>query len=419
MSHLLMVELPGGNDTDIIEAALGRGDTFAFLTQDIYSYKKNPAIFKWVAQASDVIHSPSFSYSSIEASVLASHRQQPFDAILCLLDIRLIEASKLAKSLGLRYLNETSAALLRDKFNVRSKLKSHGIEQPEFKLATTNPEVMAAIDQVGLPLLMKPSDGYGSQNILVLENPEDLDLARETLQHVLPISSDYGLGVRSNDRLLIERYMHGTLIGCDTFTLNGQHQLLGIHEKLMFSPPSFAIRGGCFMPNLGEWKPLEAYIFSILDAVEFDCGATHIEIMLTDAGPRLIEINPRLVGAKLGRLIGHSLKRSIHSALIDLHLGIWPLQDLSPQEMQPAVSRWLTATTPCKLDHVRLPDWTHEGVKGFEILSKPGDNISFPFENSQRIGYVMTSCKSRQDAETLAEQFMADCHLVTDMDLQA
>jgi len=193
--------------------------------------------------------------------------------------------------------------LLRDKFNVRQRLKEHGIEQPDFELATTNDEIKQSIEKIGLPVLLKPSDGYGSQNILTLENLDDYELAHETLAHLLPISTDYGLGVRSNDRLLIERYMQGTLIGCDTLTLNGKHYLLGVNEKLMFSPPSFAIRGGCFMPNKGEWKALEDYLFSILNAVGYDCGATHIEIMLTAEGPRLVEINPRLVGAKIARLM--------------------------------------------------------------------------------------------------------------------
>lgn len=47
---------------------------------------------------------------------------------------------------------------------------------------------------------------------------------------------------------------------------------LNINEKLMFTPPSFAIRGGCFMPNVGEWPGLEDYLKRILDAVGFDCG---------------------------------------------------------------------------------------------------------------------------------------------------
>lgn len=408
MAHLLIVELPGGDDTDILEAALRQGHTFSFLTQDIYIYKKQPDVYRLVAQALDVVTSPSFDYATVEAAVLQSHQKFKFDGIICLLDIRLIETARLAEKLGLRYLNVESAKLLRDKFNVRTRLKTNGIEQPEFELATTNEEVIGAIAKIGLPVLMKPSDGYGSQNILTLENKEDLELARETLTHLLPISTDYGLGVRSSDRLLIERYMHGTLIGCDTLTLNGKHHLLGVNEKLMFSPPSFAIRGGCFMPNKGEWAVLENYLYRILDAVGYDCGATHIEIMLTAQGPRLVEINPRLVGAKIARLMTYSLKKSVHELLIDLHLGIWSADELQTHATQPAVTRWVVSHDIGILKHIELPDWQDQGVKSVEMLSQAGDRVSFPFENSQRLGYVMTSCKTRQEAEVLADRFIND-----------
>ena len=412
MSHLLIIELPGGNDTDILEAALRRGHTFSFLTQDLSVYQKYPKVKKWVDHAVEIIESASFSYEDIEALVLNTNQRNKIDGLLCLLDIRLIEASKLAKRLHVRYLNVESAVLLRDKFSVRERLRRSGIEQPDFALATTNQEVIEQIETLGLPLLIKPSDGYGSQNILTLETQEDLVLAKEVLGSLLPISADYGLGVRSNDRLLLERYMRGTLIGCDVLTLDGKHKLLGINEKLMFSPPSFAIRGGCFVPNRGEWAEFESYLFSILDAVGFDCGATHIELIVTALGPRLVEINPRLVGAKIPRLISYALNRSIHEALIDLHLGVWPLDDLNLQEMRPSATRWLISPTNGVLQQVELPNWEHAGIKCVEMLKNTGDQVAYPYENAQRLGYVMTSAESRVDAEELAERFITDSRVV-------
>ena len=412
MAHLLIVELPGGNDTDILVAAIHQGHTFSFLTQDIFVYKKQADVYRWVEKALDIITSPSFDYAIVEAEVLRLHQKFKFDAIICLLDIRLIETAKLAKKLGLRYLNVESAKLLRDKFNVRQKLKEHGIEQPDFELATTNDEIKQSIEKIGLPVLLKPSDGYGSQNILSLVNLDDLEMARETLANLLPISTDYGLGVRSNDRLLIERYMQGTLIGCDTLTLNGKHHLLGVNEKLMFNPPSFAIRGGCFMPNKGEWNALEDYLCRILNSVGYDCGATHIEIMLTSEGFRLVEINPRLVGAKIARLMSYSLNKSAHELLIDVHLGIWSVDELVPQAMQPSVTRWVVSQEMGILKKIEFPTWEDQGIKCIEMLSRTGDQISFPFENSQRLGYVMTSCPSRQEAEALAERFVHDTNVI-------
>jgi biotin carboxylase len=412
MAHLLVIELPGGNDTDILQAAVRQGHTFTFLSQNISAYQTQSQVNRWVSLATDMIYSPSFDYEVVEAAVLQSHAIKPFDAVLCLIDIRLIEASKLAKRLGLRYLNEASATLLRDKYSVREQLKDKGIPQPAFQLATSNAEVLQAIYAIGLPILLKPSDGYGSQNILTLQTQEDLDLAEDALAHLLPLSTDYGLGVRSNDRLLIEQYMQGVFIGCDTFTMDGQHQLLGVNEKLMFAPPSFAIKGGCFTPNQGQLQSLEKYVFSILDAVNFDWGAAHIEIMLTPEGPRLVEINPRLVGAKIARLIGLALNTSVHEALIDLHLGIRCLDELQPEAMQYAVTRWLVASQQGKLERIVLPDGEDEGIRFVEMLASAGDKVYVPFENAHRLGYVMTCSPDRLVAEALAEKYILNSEVI-------
>jgi biotin carboxylase len=404
MAHLLIIELPGGNDTDILQTAIDRGDSFTFLTADLALYQQQPAVNALLLHAHACINVPSFDMQAIESQVLAAHTTKRFEAVLCLLDIRLIETASLAQLLGLKYLNLKSAQLLRDKFSVRQRLQERGIAQPLFALATSNEKLKQAVDHIGLPVLIKPSDGYGSQNIVVIEHEDDLAPWMSPLEDMLPSRADYGLGVKANDRLLVEQYMHGVVIGCVTLTQNGQHTLVGVNEKLFFEPPSFAIRGGCFMPNKGQFRAIEAYVFALLDAVDFDCGATHIELMLHADGLSLIEINPRLVGAKIPRLISLACKRSIHSDLIDLHLdrAVAPFSEAS----EVAVTRWLAASETAILANVQLPNQTDPRIACVEILKRIGDPVRPPMENADRIGYVMSCASTRVAADTAAEEFI-------------
>ena len=404
MAHLLIIELPGGNDTDILQAAMDRGDSFTFLTADLNLYQQQPAVQQLLQQAHACIEVADFDMQAVSEQVLAAHLARRFDAVLCLLDIRLIETATLARELKLKYLNLDSAKLLRDKYSVRQRLQEHGIEQPKFALATTNEELKRAVAQIGLPVLIKPSDGYGSQNIVVIEHEDDLAPWMSPLDDMLPSHADYGLGVWANDRLLVEQYMSGLVIGCDTLTQNGEHTLVGVNEKLFFEPPSFAIRGGCFMPNQGQFKAIESYVFALLDAVGFDCGATHVELMLDAQGLSLVEINPRLVGAKIPRLINLACKRSIHSDLIDLHLGnsIASFSDAS----EVAVTRWLVADQVATLGEVELPTNKDPRIACTEILKHQGDSVRPPMENADRIGYVMSCAPTRLEADEAAEDFI-------------
>lgn len=407
MAHLLIIDLPGGNDTDILEAAIAAGHEFSFLTSHLDLYLTQPHVQKALSFAIELVEVVGFEYDAVEDRVLLLHQRRPIDAVLCLIDIRLIEAARLARRLDLRYLNPDSAMLLRDKFSVRRRLAERGVTQPDFALAQSNEELQLAVSRLGLPVLIKPADGYGSQNIVVLRTPEDLEPWISPLESMLPSRAEYGLGVLANDRLLVERYMQGTFIGCDTLTVNGQHRMLGVNEKLMFPPPSFAIKGGCFTPNGPEFIHIEKYVFDVLDAVGFDWGAAHVELMMTDEGPRVVEINPRLVGAKIGRLISLVLDRSVHQDLIGIHLGQWPADTGLKQPRKVAVTRWITASASGVIEKIELPHVVDPQIRCIEILKTLGEVVRPPFENSDRIGYVMVCGPERADVEDIAEEFVA------------
>jgi predicted ATP-grasp superfamily ATP-dependent carboligase len=223
----------------------------------------------------------------------------------------------------------------------------------------------------------------------------------------LPCHTDYGFGVKANDRLLVERYISGQLIGCDTLTRNGKHLMLGVNEKMMYPPPSSAIKGSCFPANQYDVNKIQDYVFSILDALEFNDGVTHTEILLADEGPFLVEVNPRLVGAKIPRLLNLALDRSIHRDVIDLHLGK-PLPELAClMECGFAVSRWIISDVTGILEEVILPAIADQGIRHIEILKKSGDSVSYPYQNADRIGYIMTLGETREQAERIADDYIA------------
>jgi len=413
VAHLLIIELPGGNDVDIVAAAFARGDEFTFLSAQVDHYRQQPGVWAALERAREVVEVPGFGQAELDRRVLAIHARHRIDAVLCLIDIRLIEAARLADLLGVRHVNPASAELLRDKYKVRRRLAELGIAQPDFELAESNAQLKAAVQRLGLPVLIKPADGYGSQNIVCLRDKQDMDPLLTPLDDMLPSRADYGLGVRANDRLLVERYMTGDFLGCDTLTVNGQHRVIGLHRKVMFGPPSFAIRGSTFTPHgPGSLMPraVERYVAALLDAVGFDWGATHIELMLTADGPQLIEINPRLVGAKIARLVSHSLGHSLHADLIAVHLGE-DLPVVAAAALSVGAIRWIVARQQGVLGSVCLPGWNDDRIRCVEVLKQPGNSVWPPFENADRIGYVMACAPSAVEAEAVADRFVADSHV--------
>lgn len=408
MAHLLLLEVPGANDFNIMEEAVRLGHEITFFTADLNAYltRQMPGVLG-LNLAREVVCVYPFDYASFEAAALKEHERLPFDAVLCLIDIRMIEAARLAEKLGLRFLNSATATLIRDKFSVRERLAQHNIRQPEFLLATTNENLKAAVEEMGFPVLIKPSDGYGSQNILTFYNEAGFVALAEPFSRYLPLKTDYGLGVCANDRLVVERYIKGEVIGCETFTVDGRHIFLGINDKVFFPPPCFGIKGSCFPSDRFDAAGIRDYVFSILDALDFDFGAAHTEIIITDEGPYLVEVNPRLIGAHIPRLLGYALERSIYADVVDLHLGgdLAELSAVNPEWF--AVSRWMTSPRNGIIKSIVLPDVTDTRVKAVHLFKKPGDAARPPFENSDRLGFVMAVGKTQQEAERVAEDFVS------------
>jgi biotin carboxylase len=411
MAHLLIVDLPAGRDEDILTAAIQRGDDASFVTATLDGYAAFAMAHIVLKLACNRICVPGFEYEEVERQVMALHQKHPIDAVLCLIETRLITAARLAQKLGVPHISPECTALLRDKFSVRQRLLERGIAQPEFALAESASALMTEVNRLGLPVLVKPCDGSGSSNIVLMRDEDErLAFAQKMAAGYTP-DQDYGLGVHANGRLLLERYMQGQIIGCDTMSVNGEHRMLGVHEKVFFPPPSFAIKGGCFTPNGPPFAAIEAYVFSALDAVGFNWGATHIELMLSADGPRLIEINPRLVGAWIPRLVGLALGRSIHSDLIDVHLGRWPTA-MAKAPAKIAVSRWITARSEGVLERVVLPPNVSKGAVLTEVLLHPGAHVRPPLENVDRIGFVMARANSRHEAERIATRVVAQTQVV-------
>jgi predicted ATP-grasp superfamily ATP-dependent carboligase len=220
--------------------------------------------------------------------------------------------------------------------------------------------------------------------------------------------TDYGLGVYASNRFSVEKYIRGHMIGCDVFSNDSERILIGINDKLMFAPPSFAMRGSCFPSDRYDIPAIRDYAFDILDAVNFDFGASHIEMIVTEDGPYLVEVNPRLVSAQIPHQMGYALERSVYADLINLHLGlpITKLHDIKPRWF--SAIRWVVAGRQGVLESIQLPEHVDESIRRVVLFKEAGDAVRPPIHNGDRIGYVIAVGDTQSAAEEIADRYVRD-----------
>ena len=406
--HLLVIELPGGNDGDVLSAALALGHRFTLASADPGHYRRQPALAPLLARAHAILTLPGDG-AQWDRVLARAHAADRFDAVLCLQDLRLVEAARVARRLGLRQLSPAAALLCRDKAAVRARLVSAGIAQAPFAVVApgdhADRRLIAAVEHVGLPAIVKPVDGFGSQHVFGLRTSADLAILQQLAGLVAAGPGDYGLGNAASGALIVERLFSGPVIACDVLRAGGRQLLLGVNHKVMAAPPSFAIRGGCFTANCGQFAALEGWLARVLDAVGFDCGAAHVECVMTDEGLQLVEINPRLVGARIARLISAARQRPVHADLIDLHLtGALPPPARAPRH---AAARWLLAECEGVLADIVWPVCSDPALVDIVANAQPGDFIRPALDNADRLAMVVTAGPDREVCENLAEAVVA------------
>jgi biotin carboxylase len=133
-------------------------------------------------------------------------------------------------------------------------------------------------------------------------------------------------------------------------------------------------------------------------------GIQHVEMRLTDSGPRIIEVNARIGGDFIGRLV--HLATGLDLPAIASAIATDRAPDLTPTRHGSAAVRILHPATSGTLLERRLP--AHSvGVGGGELrevgwLRSVGENVVLPPQGTlyeARIGYLITTAPTLPGAE--------------------
>ncbi|WP_457934465.1 ATP-grasp domain-containing protein [Pseudoalteromonas sp. SCSIO 43210] len=182
-----------------------------------------------------------------------------------------------------------------NKFGVNAFLASKGVEVSKHKRITETPDAatLEGIKQkIGYPVILKPTESGGSFGVFVCDDEAQLlsrtqellgcydkngDLVAELVVEELLIGQEHSICIISN------KGVHHKVATCcyDETIQDGVKNIRTINLLSRESETS---------------KAVHAYVSQILDAMEIKFGQFLIEVMMTESGPRLIEVNARISG---------------------------------------------------------------------------------------------------------------------------
>lgn len=220
------------------------------------------------------------------------------------------------RRLGLVHSDPLAIAACNNKFLMRRALKKLGVRSVPFALCNNEQQLREGAEQVGYPLIAKPPFGGASAFIKKCSDWAQLrshyahflaDHASAAYAdfygcaHTLPEDDGQRREYLPGRSLLLEGFIPGIEGSVECVVAGDQVHALLINEKLMLTE-----RSGTVLENLlispptsftdAQCEQIRQYAVECLRAVGLTNAVVHFEFRMTDAGPVVIEINPRVGG---------------------------------------------------------------------------------------------------------------------------
>ncbi|MBB1245673.1 ATP-grasp domain-containing protein [Streptomyces durbertensis] len=313
------------------------------------------------------------------------HQAAPLALVASFTDPGLEPAGLLTEHLGLPGNPASVSTLFRDKYALRSRLAEAGVETHPGALVNTTAELRVFCENHGYPVVLKPRDGTGSENVRRIDSYEDVERAFDGC-------------AEEQQPLLAERFLVGKEISVETVSQHGRHCVLALTEK--FIDETFVECGHVIPARIGpEHRPaVEKLVMGLLDAAGLVEGCAHTEVMLTDTGPVSIESHNRMGGDRIYELVRLSYGTDLERLGFTLPLGIDPLPE--PPAPTRAAAIWFVRAEPGRVVEVvgREQAEKAEGVHEVVVNAEPGSVVQPVRSSADRVGYVIATGENSDSA---------------------
>ncbi|MEX2016673.1 MAG: ATP-grasp domain-containing protein, partial [Candidatus Hydrogenedentales bacterium] len=311
-----------------------------------------------------------------------------------------------ATELGLPGLSPAAATRARNKLRMREALARAGLPVPAFRGVTTAEEAADAAEAIGFPLIVKPADANSSKGVQRVDAAQQVAPA---FHHALP---------HARSRVvLLEGFLDGVEFGVDGLIYEGAYRLGGITAKKL-SPLPYRYDQALFMPppiSDSDVQAIETCVADALHAIGVVTATTHVEVMMTADGPRIVEMAARPGGA----LIPTDLIPNAHGfdfIADSLRLCVGEAPRHRQEFNKGACIYWLPAE-PGLVEGFEGVEEAKQlpGVLDVFIRAKRGDVLAPRIDCVTRdaIGYVLTRGETAQEALATAEAACLVCRVVT------
>jgi biotin carboxylase len=308
-----------------------------------------------------------------------------------------------ANVLGLPGIGTETAHLMTNKIAMRRRLADAGVAQPRFAALRHVREIRTAVEAVGFPAVLKPSDSAGQRGLFLVLSIDDIErhlhaaLAQSTDEEAILESYHSGLEVNG---LLVARGGDVTVI-----TLSDRRRPPGIGFGVALAHIYPSTLYGDALAEVERVGRATVHALGLAD------GVAYPQVIWGDDGvARLIEVAARIPAGQMDSVARYGVGVDLIEIALRQALGqTVPDRLVEPKLQQPMAISFLTAE-PGPLPTGRLVDVSgldrvlaFPGVVEAGLYFQQGETIRPVQVDGDRRGYVIALGATNLDAVERAE----------------
>jgi len=310
-------------------------------------------------------------------------------------------SARVARALGLPGADPAAVERCRSKYLTRQRLAARAPHlTPDHVLVQDTDGIDAVCDRLGFPVVLKLLDSAGGGGIVMAHSR---DQAREGAAYLLSLDA-YG-GRKTARDIIAERYLAGPEYSVETLGL----QVLAITEK---------VKGGVNdLTEIGHEIPAQldpatetamgAAVVEALKAVGLTFGAAHTEVIVTDKGPMIVEINARMAGDFVPYLVelatGFPYARAYVSALCGLPDPDWTSRQSAAVIRFSLLDRTAEVRAVDGIERARAID----SIVGAGSIARLGKVYTYYGNNRNRLGWAIAVDRDAARARAASDRAVA------------
>lgn len=297
--------------------------------------------------------------------------------------------------LGLTGITYDTAVKATDKGEMIKAFEASGVEHPWYFILPEPDALKEVEDRITYPCISKPVDNAGSRGVMLIHSHAEL-------KEAIGYSSSNG----RKGGVIIEEYLQGKEVSVEIMSIDGDVHVLQVTDKLTTGAPHFVEMGHSEPSRLGEddVEKIRNLAKRAVKAVGIENGPAHVEIMLTENGPKMIELGARMGGDNITtHLVPLSTGIDMVKATIQVALGEKP--DIEPKFEKGSAIRYFKEQFGMlsNIEGVSVAEQL-EGVKQVTLVKEIGDTVGEIGSSVDRIGYVIAQGATVEDAVEICEK---------------